>query len=348
MAIKKIAIRGGHNFQAKGAAGLIDETTEDRKVYKATKKYLEKMGYSVLDVTPGECDVNTDLHYGVEKAEDWGADLFISIHFDKCYDEYDGALGTATWICGTGGQAEIIGKRIVNRVSSGTGLRNRGVRVNPRLYELRKTSMASIIIETCFCEATEDVRIYKEKGSDLIGKLIAEGISGTSIQTISDNSSSESCNEGFYESNITSTNATLVGKGSLQVIDKKCNAIKGRYIDSLDRIFVLGIYPSYKFIEVVYPSGNKKYHAYIPIESYKRIQFDNHMKYQNDGGDTYVWWNPCDVNKKEHNEILKPNQKASPMYRTNGWLRITFYRENGVATDGYVRYEGNQQERFYK
>lgn len=214
MAIKKIAIRGGHNFQAKGAAGLIDETTEDRKVYKATKKYLEKMGYSVLDVTPGECDVNTDLHYGVEKAEDWGADLFISIHFDKCYDEYDGALGTATWICGTGGQAEIIGKRIVNRVSSGTGLRNRGVRVNPRLYELRKTSMASIIIETCFCEATEDVRIYKEKGSDLIGKLIAEGISGTSIQTISDNSSSESCNEGFYESNITSTNATLVGKGS--------------------------------------------------------------------------------------------------------------------------------------
>lgn len=52
--------------------------------------------------------------------------------------------------------------------------------------------------------------------------------------------------------------------------------------------------------------------------------------------------------KKEHNEILKPNQKASPMYRTNGWLRITFYRENGVATDGYVRYEGNQQERFYK
>ena len=52
MTIKKIAIRGGHNFQAKGASALIDETVEDRKVYKATMNYLRECGYSVLDVTP--------------------------------------------------------------------------------------------------------------------------------------------------------------------------------------------------------------------------------------------------------------------------------------------------------
>lgn len=353
MAIKKIAVRGGHNFLAKGACGLIDETTEDRKVYKAVISYLRASGYEVLDVTPGDCDVNTDLRYGVNKAEEWGADLFVSVHFDKCYDNYDGALGTATWIYGTGGQAEAIARRIVNQVANGTGLKNRGVRVNPRLYELRKTSMPSIIVETCFCEATEDVRIYKGKGSDLIGKLIAEGISNTNIESSQFINKQENVYQnanysGFYESDITKTNATIVGKGNIQVLDDKCNPIQGRYISSLDKIFVLGVYPSSKFIEVVYPSEDKKYHAYISIENYNRISFDYHMEYQNDDGDTYVWWSSENVNKTEYNEILAPNKKASPMYRENGWLRISFYREDGTPTDGYVRYEGEQSEKFYE
>ncbi|NGT59404.1 N-acetylmuramoyl-L-alanine amidase, partial [Clostridium perfringens] len=31
----KIAIRGGHNFLSKGSCGLIDETIENRKVYRS-------------------------------------------------------------------------------------------------------------------------------------------------------------------------------------------------------------------------------------------------------------------------------------------------------------------------
>lgn len=174
--IKKIAVRGGHNFLAKGACALIDETTEDRKVYKALLSYLRTLGYEVLDVTPSNCDVNTDLAYGVNKAEQWGADLFLSIHFDKAYDSYSGNLGTGTWIYATGGQAEVFAKRIVDRVASGTGLSNRGVKCNPKLYELRKTSMPAVIVEVCFCEATEDVRKYRNAGADKIGKLIAEGV----------------------------------------------------------------------------------------------------------------------------------------------------------------------------
>lgn len=172
----KITERGGHNFQATGAVGLINETVEDRKVLSAAYKYTKAAGHDVLDVTPGNCDVNTDLILGVNKAERFGAELFLSFHFDKCYDEYNGALGVACWICAEGGKAEEYARSIVNTIAAGTGLVNRGVKVNPRLYELRKTSMPAVIVEVCFCEATEDVRIYKEKGPDLIGKLIAEGV----------------------------------------------------------------------------------------------------------------------------------------------------------------------------
>ncbi|WP_194190791.1 N-acetylmuramoyl-L-alanine amidase [Clostridium chrysemydis] len=175
--IRKIAVRGGHNFQATGARGIIDETTEDRKVKDAVIKYLRQAGYEVLDVTPGNCDVNTDLAYGVNKAENWGTDLFLSIHFDKAYDKYEGALGHACWVYRSGSESADIAQNIVNNVCNEIGFKNRGVRVNSSLYELRKTTMPAIIIETCFCEATEDVRIYKEKGADAIGKAIAEGVS---------------------------------------------------------------------------------------------------------------------------------------------------------------------------
>ncbi len=177
----KIAVRGGHNFQATGSSALIDETIENRKVYKALIKYLIIAGHNVIDVTPGDSDVNTDLYLGVQKAEDNNVELFISIHFDKAYDRYEGALGTGTWIYGAGGKAEIYAKRIVDNVSKGTGLKNRDVKTNPKLYELRKTSMPAVLVEVCFCEATEDVRIYKEKGPDIIGKLIAEAINGDKI-----------------------------------------------------------------------------------------------------------------------------------------------------------------------
>lgn len=153
---------------------------------------------------------------------------------------------------------------------------------------------------------------------------------------------------GFYETDEERTNATLVGEGSIKVLDKDCNHIDGRWIDSLDRLFVIGIYPSYGYIEVVYPANGRKYHAYIDVEYYNRLSFDFHKEYINDDGETYVWWNSKDVNVKEHNEVLKPHQVASPMYRTDGWLRIAFYRKNGVPSDGYVRYEGSQRTKFYE
>lgn len=177
----KIAIRGGHNFKAVGAAALIDETTEDRKVKDAAINYLRQLGHEVLDVTPNDCDTDTDLVYGVNKANSWGADLFMSIHFNKAYNSYNGAIGSEVWIYGTGGKAEPIAIRVVNNITSKTRLKNRGVKVSTGLYELRKTNMPALIVEVCFVEATEDVRIYREKGPDFIGKCIAEAIANTTI-----------------------------------------------------------------------------------------------------------------------------------------------------------------------
>ena len=348
----KIAVRGGHNAQATGAVAILNELTEDRKVYKAVIANLIAEGHEVLDVTPGNCSVNEDLRYGVSKAKSWGADLFISIHFDKCYTSYNGSLGTGTWILGYGGNAEVIARRIVNSVANGTGLVNRGVKTNSKLYELRNTNMPAVIVEVCFTEATRDAEIYRVKGPALVGKLIAEGICNKNINggdyvPPTEPSLPAVSMDGIYNVSDNRTNAIIVGSGSVKVCNKYGQAVPGKYIDSLDRIFVDGVYPSRDIIEVIYPAGSNKCHAYINIDDYNRISFDYHMQYQNDGGATYVWWDSKNVNVTEPDEILAPNYKASPMYRENGRLKVTFYRTNGFPSDGYVRYEGAQTERFY-
>lgn len=169
----KIAVRGGHCPNVPGSRGIIDELKEDRLVKNAVIKYLNQMGVSVLDVTPPDSTSSSsaDLSYGVNKANNWGADLFVSIHFNNAYSTYNGALGTEVCVYS---EYDIAG-RVVNKMES-LGFRNRGQKVRTGLYELKHTSMKSMIVEVCFVEATEDVALYKKVGYDYIGKTIAEAL----------------------------------------------------------------------------------------------------------------------------------------------------------------------------
>ena len=169
----KIAVRGGHCPKVTGASALIDELIEDRKVKDSVIKYLKELGHTVLDVTPPDSisSSSADLSYGVNKANNWGADLFVSIHFNNAYSTYNGALGTEVCVYS---EYDIAG-RVVNKMAS-LGFRNRGQKVRTGLYELKHTSMKSMIVEVCFVEATEDVALYNKVGYDYIGKTIAEAL----------------------------------------------------------------------------------------------------------------------------------------------------------------------------
>lgn len=177
----KIAVRGGHCPKVTGASALIDELTEDRKVKDSVIKYLKQLGHEVLDVTPPDSTStsSTDLSYGVNKANDWGADLFVSIHFNKAYASYTGTIGSEVCVYSNFDTAQ----RVVDGLGS-LGFKNRGQKVRTGLYELKNTKMKSMIIEVCFVEATEDVALYKKLGHDSVGENIAESIANKKIQTV--------------------------------------------------------------------------------------------------------------------------------------------------------------------
>ena len=174
----KIAIRGGHCPKKSGAKGIIDELTEDRKVKNSVIKYLKQLNHDVLDVTPPDntTSSNGDLYYGVNKANVWGADLFVSIHFNKAYDSYNGALGSEVCVYSPFDTAQ----RVVNGLAS-LGFKNRGQKIRTGLYELRNAAMKSMIIEVCFVEAIGDVSLYNKLGYDLIAKTIAESIANNKV-----------------------------------------------------------------------------------------------------------------------------------------------------------------------
>ena len=166
----KIAVRGGHVPKFTGASKFIDELTEDRKVKNSLINWLKQLGCEVLDVTPPDntSTLNSDLSYGVNKANNWEADLFVSIHFNKAYDNYNGCLGSEVCVYSPFATAQ----RVVNELAK-LGFKNRGQKIRNNLYELNHTKMKAMIIEVCFVEATGDVVLYKELGHYLIGKTIA-------------------------------------------------------------------------------------------------------------------------------------------------------------------------------
>ena len=221
----KIAIRGGHCPKATGAKGIIDELTEDRKVKDSVIKYLRMIGYDVLDVTPPDyTSSNVDLYYGVSKANGWGADLFISIHFNKAYDSYNGSLGSEVCVYSPFDTAQ----RVINGLAS-LGFKNRGQKTRIGLYELRNATMKSMIIEVCFVEATSDVALYNKLGHDLIGKTIAESIANKKIENFKEDNNNES--ELIYSMYVFSKNWYLKNYPDVSNNEKYKNNPYKHYID---------------------------------------------------------------------------------------------------------------------
>lgn len=182
----KYAVRGGHNFSCPGASAIIDETTENRKIKDVVIKYLKLSGATVVDVTPGNCSENEDLNYGTNTANSAKADYFIPIHFNKAYTTYKGKIGSEVWLNPSNKNSVVLGNRVLAKLA-GLGFKNRGIKdgVNgEHLHDIKASSMAAILIEVCFCEATEDVALYKKLGVEIIGKTIAEGIVGHTIGTV--------------------------------------------------------------------------------------------------------------------------------------------------------------------
>ncbi|MBQ9781054.1 MAG: N-acetylmuramoyl-L-alanine amidase [Clostridia bacterium] len=116
---------------------------------------------------------NTSLRLRVNDANSWGANYFISLHTNA--SENASASGSEAFAYARGTPAFRLGEDILEGLAETTGLRNRGMKVRPSLYVLKKTAMPAVLVELGFITNPRDAFLMRDR-PDLFAQGIYEGI----------------------------------------------------------------------------------------------------------------------------------------------------------------------------
>ena len=177
----RINVSAGHNPDGKvacGACGIIKESTEARKVKNQVIKLLREKGHTVYDCTCSSGKSQSDvLQQIVKKCNKNKVDLDISIHFNAGASDKKGngkTTGTEVLIYSENSKAKPYAERTAKAIAE-LGFKNRGVKVCDNLYFLHRTNSPAMLIECCFVDDKDDVKLYDYKE---MAAAIVDGILG--------------------------------------------------------------------------------------------------------------------------------------------------------------------------
>lgn len=109
-----------------------------------------------------------------ETANDWDADIFVSIHCNSA--EADEACGTETFAYDLdGGEGEKLATCIQDQIVDALNAVDRGVKANPKLFVLRYTAMPAVLVELGFISNESDEALLTDRQDDF-ARAIARGV----------------------------------------------------------------------------------------------------------------------------------------------------------------------------
>lgn len=181
----RINVHAGHNPAGKvacGAVGLINESTENRRVKDEVISQLRQLGHTVYDCTvdngTGQKDV---LNKIVAKCNAHVVDLDVSIHFNAGAKDERGngkTTGVEVFVYSAASKAKAFAEKVC-RAIAGIGFRSRGVKISTALAVLRNTKSPAMLIECCFVDDRDDVQLYDYRS---MASAIVLGITGQRVQ----------------------------------------------------------------------------------------------------------------------------------------------------------------------
>lgn len=176
---KSYNLSAGHNPDGKvacGAVGLIKESTEARKVVDEVIEILRYNGNTVYDCT---CDNGTSqsdvLKKIVTKCNAHKVDLDVSVHFNAGRSDLKGdgdVAGVEVCVPSSKSKAKPYAEAVCKEIHK-LGFDNRGISIRTGLYFLNKTKAPAMLIECCFVDDKDDIKLYTYKS---MAKAIAKGI----------------------------------------------------------------------------------------------------------------------------------------------------------------------------
>lgn len=111
----------------------------------------------------------SSLRARVDEANSWGADYFISIHTNA--SSSSSVSGSEALVYTVPSISEDLGEDILVALNEATGLKNRGIKVRPGLYVLRRTNMPAVLVEIGFISNPSDANLMANNP-----QLFARGI----------------------------------------------------------------------------------------------------------------------------------------------------------------------------
>lgn len=172
MRIGKVFINPGHAPYGDPDPGAVNPMTGLREadvaweIGKITNECLQAAG---LETYILQSDSLSDV---VITANDWCADIFVSIHCNA-----GGGTGTETFYHSGSAQGRELAKCVQMEVVDSLGTVNRGIKTGDGLFVIRKTDMPSILVETAFIDRADDERLLADMHIQReFGRAIARGI----------------------------------------------------------------------------------------------------------------------------------------------------------------------------
>ena len=181
MAIK-IYIDQGHNPQNPNAGAEGNGLREQDIVYRigielaallrANPNFEVRLSRPTASSQLGSSN-SESLRLRVNDANSWGADYFISLHTNA--SSLPAASGVEAFAYSEPSAAFSLGEDILRELSRTTGLKNRGMKVRPGLYVLRKTAMPAVLVELGFITNAGDAALMNNS-PQLFARGIYDGI----------------------------------------------------------------------------------------------------------------------------------------------------------------------------
>ena len=154
----RIVISSGHGLHVRGAADLIDEVEEARRVVPEVAKNLERLGHEVVEFHDDTSTTQEEnLHTIVNFHNSQDRNLDVSVHFN-CYVPTDGGRGVEVLYLTQASLAE----KVSAAIAEAGGLINRGAHKRSDLFFLNGTDEPAILLEICFVDAGADVEAYNK------------------------------------------------------------------------------------------------------------------------------------------------------------------------------------------
>ncbi len=176
----KIFIDPGHGGPDPGAVGngVIEEFV-NLNVSLELARLLREAGFEVsLYRTTSDEGVlenkNADLRNRAQKANNFGADYFISIHTNSSTNP--NAQGVEAYVYRLGTTSERLAQSIVDAVSNDLGSVNRGV-MQANFAVLRRTNMPAVLVELGYLtNSTEALNLNSPAWQKAVAASIFQGI----------------------------------------------------------------------------------------------------------------------------------------------------------------------------